>query len=228
VEAAKRELFGVVGIDLLAGPSEVVILSDETGNATFIAADMIAQAEHDPDAISILVTPVEELALEVRVEVERLARLARRKDIVLSSLEKNARLVVVPSLREALRLVNDIAPEHVELMVQDPLEIVDHIRHAGAIFLGQSTPVAVGDYIGGTNHVLPTGGSARFSSCLGVDDFMKRSSILGYGRENLGEDGEDILSLAMAEGLFAHAESVSLRLKGLYQEESVRKIEGHN
>ena len=219
VEAAKRELFGVVGIDLLAGPSEVVILSDETGNATFIAADMIAQAEHDPDAISILVTPVEELALGVRAEVERLARQAKRRDIVVSSLEKNARLVVVPSLREALKLVNDIAPEHVELMVRDPLEMVDHIRHAGAIFLGQSTPVAVGDYIGGTNHVLPTGGSARFSSCLGVDDFMKRSSILGYGPENLREEGEDILSLAMVEGLFAHAESVSLRLKELARKE---------
>ncbi|GFP29935.1 histidinol dehydrogenase [Candidatus Hakubella thermalkaliphila] len=223
VEAAKRELFGVVGIDLLAGPSEVVILSDETGNATLIAADMIAQAEHDPDAISIVVTPVEELALGVRAEVERLATLAKRRDIIVSSLEKNARLVVVPSLREALKLVNDIAPEHVELMVRDPLQMVEHICHAGAIFLGQSTPVAVGDYIGGTNHVLPTGGSARFSSCLGVDDFMKRSSILGYGPQNLEEDGEDILSLAMAEGLFAHAESVSLRLKGLARKDIPEK-----
>ena len=212
VAAAKRLVFGKVGIDMIAGPSEVLIIADHTGNPDWIAADLLAQAEHDANAQSILITDDAALADDVARAVEtQLATLPRVK-IARASWQEFGAIIVVDTLDTAVRLANSIAAEHLEIMTADPEAVSAQIRNAGAIFLGPHTPEAIGDYVGGSNHVLPTARSARFSSGLGVLDFMKRTSILKCGPDQLRALGPAAMTLGKAEGLDAHARSVGLRL----------------
>lgn len=213
VVAAKKLLFGLVGIDSIAGPSEIVIIADDTARADFVAADLLAQAEHAEDASAILVTVSEALARAVIDEVVRQSDNLPRRAIVQKSLEDYGAIFIVESMDEACELVNRLAPEHLELITNDANAVANNIRHAGAIFLGAHTPEAVGDYFAGPNHVLPTGGTARFSSALGVYDFVKRTSILEFSPDELNSSADVIATLAKAEGLQAHANSVLIRTK---------------
>jgi histidinol dehydrogenase len=212
VAAAKRLVFGKVGIDMIAGPSEVLVIADGTGNAGWIAADLLAQAEHDVNAQSILITDSAALADDVERAVEAQLATLPRGDIARASWNKFGAIILVRKLDEAIQLANAIAAEHLEIMTSDPDSVAAHIRNAGAIFLGPHTPEAIGDYVGGSNHVLPTARSARFSSGLGVLDFMKRTSILKCGPDQLRALGPAAMTLGKAEGLDAHARSVGLRL----------------
>ena len=212
VAAAKRLVFGKVGIDMIAGPSEVLVIADDTGNADWIAADLLAQAEHDDSAQSILITDSPRLADDVaRAVAAQLTVLPRRK-IAGASWDEFGAIILVKTLDEAVPLANAIAAEHLEIMTADPDAFAKQIRNAGAIFLGAHTPEAIGDYVGGSNHVLPTARSARFSSGLGVLDFMKRTSVLKCGPDQLRALGPAAMTLGKAEGLDAHARSVGLRL----------------
>ena len=215
VAAAKKLVFGVVGIDSIAGPSEVVVVADETARADFIAADMLAQAEHGEDASAVLITTDAALAFAVAEEIERQARSLTRLPLVEKSLAAFGAIIVVDNLHEACELVNELAPEHVEIMTRDAEGVAAGVRHAGAIFLGEHTPEAVGDYFAGPNHVLPTGGAARFSSALGVYDFVKRTSVLRYTSGELARTAGMIAALAHAEGLDAHARSALIRVEGV-------------
>jgi histidinol dehydrogenase len=212
VAAAKRLVFGKVGIDMIAGPSEVLIIADRTGNAGWIAADLLAQAEHDANAQSILITDDAALAEEVARAVETQLVTLPRAEIARASWQEFGAIVLVDNLDTAVTLANAIAAEHLEIMTADPESLSARIRNAGAIFLGPHTPEAIGDYVGGSNHVLPTARSARFSSGLGVLDFMKRTSILKCGPDQLRALGPAAMTLGKAEGLDAHARSVGLRL----------------
>ena len=212
VAAAKRLVFGKVGIDMIAGPSEVLVIADATGNAGWIAADLLAQAEHDVNAQSILITDSAALADEVERAVESQLATLPRADIARTSWNEFGAIILVKQLDEAIELANAIAAEHLEIMTSDPESVAAQIRNAGAIFLGPHTPEAIGDYVGGSNHVLPTARSARFSSGLGVLDFMKRTSILKCGPDQLRALGPAAITLGKAEGLDAHARSVGLRL----------------
>lgn len=212
VAAAKRIVFGKVGIDMIAGPSEVLILADHTANADWIAADLLAQAEHDANAQSILITDDAELGAEVECAVASQLATLPRADIARASWDEFGAIILVKSMEEALPLANAIAAEHLEIMTVDPERLADRVRNAGAIFVGGHTPEAIGDYVGGSNHVLPTARSARFSSGLGVLDFMKRTSILKCGPDQLRALGPAAIALGKAEGLDAHARSVALRL----------------
>jgi histidinol dehydrogenase len=212
VAAAKRLVFGKVGIDMIAGPSEVLIIADNDGNAEWIAADLLAQAEHDESAQAILLTDSEELAAAVEKAIDgQLARLPRQK-VAAASWRDFGAVILVRTLDEALPLVDAIAPEHLEIAAADAESLVRRIRKAGAIFIGAHTPEAIGDYVAGSNHVLPTARSARFSSGLGVLDFMKRTSLLKCGPEQLRALSEAAIALGTAEGLQAHARSVAIRL----------------
>ncbi len=211
VAAAKKLVFGVVGIDSIAGPTEVVVIADETARADFVAADMLAQAEHDEKASAVLITTSERLAEEVVTQLERQARDLPRRDMVEKSLAKYGAIVLVENLSEACDMVNELAPEHLEIIARDEEELAARVRHAGAIFLGAHTPEAVGDYFAGPNHVLPTGGSARFSSALGVYDFVRRTTVLRYTERELARTAHMIAALAHAEGLDAHARSALIR-----------------
>lgn len=212
VAAAKRQVFGQVGIDMIAGPSEVVIIADETANPAWIAADLLAQAEHDAAAQSVLITDDSALAEAVIAAVAgQLASLPRRA-IAEASWRDNGAIILVEDMDDAIGIANRIAAEHLEIMTRDPEAIAARIREAGAIFLGGHTPEAIGDYVGGSNHVLPTARSARFASGLGVLDFTKRSSILSCGPEQLAALGPAAIALGEAEGLDAHARSVAIRL----------------
>ena len=212
VAAAKRIVFGKVGIDMIAGPSEVLVIADKTANADWIAADLLAQAEHDVNAQSILITDDEGLANDVERAVEAQLTTLPRADIARASWNDFGAIVLVKQLDGAIALANAIAAEHVEIITVDPETISARIRNAGAIFLGGHTPEAIGDYVGGSNHVLPTARSARFSSGLGVLDFMKRTSILKCGPDQLRALGPAAMTLGKAEGLDAHARSVGMRL----------------
>ena len=212
VAAAKRQVFGKVGIDMIAGPSEVLVIADETGNAGWIAADLLAQAEHDANAQSILITDSETLAADVERAVDTQVATLPRADIARASWTDFGAVILVKSLDEAVTLADAIAAEHLEIMTSDPEALAARIRNAGAIFLGPHTPEAIGDYVGGSNHVLPTARSARFSSGLGVLDFMKRTSILKCGPNQLRALGPAAMTLGKAEGLDAHARSVGVRL----------------
>ncbi len=212
VAAAKRLVFGKVGIDMIAGPSEVLVISDQTGNAGWIAADLLAQAEHDVNAQSILITDSAALAAEVERAVQAQLATLPRAPIARASWDDFGAVILVKNLDEAADLANAIAAEHLEIMTADAEALSAKVRNAGAIFLGPHTPEAIGDYVGGSNHVLPTARSARFSSGLGVLDFMKRTSILKCGPEQLRALGPAAMTLAQAEGLEAHARSVGLRL----------------
>jgi histidinol dehydrogenase len=202
-----------VGIDSIAGPSEVVIVADDTARADYCAADLLAQAEHGEDASALLITTSETLARAVAAEVERQARGLSRVALAEKSLADFGAIFVVDDLAEACALVNELAPEHVEIMTRDAEEVAARVRHAGAIFLGEHTPEAVGDYFAGPNHVLPTGGAARFASALGVYDFVRRTSILRYSSAEMGRTAHLIAALAQAEGLDAHARSALIRLE---------------
>src|SRR3954464_11792988 len=212
VAAAKRQVFGKVGIDMIAGPSEVLIIADHTGNAGWIAADLLAQAEHDASAQSILITDSARLAVEVESAVESQLKTLPRGKIARASWQDFGAIILVDTLDEAVELANAIAAEHLEIMTADAEGLSAKVRNAGAIFLGPHTPEAIGDYVGGSNHVLPTARSARFSSGLGVLDFMKRTSILKCGPDQLRALGPAAMTLGKAEGLDAHSRSVGLRL----------------
>jgi histidinol dehydrogenase len=212
VAAAKRLVFGKVGIDMIAGPSEVLVIADRTGNAGWIAADLLAQAEHDVNAQSILITDDVVLADDVERAVEAQLATLPRAEIARASWNEFGAIILVKNLAESVALANAIAAEHLEIMTADPEALSAQIRNAGAIFLGPHTPEAIGDYVGGSNHVLPTARSARFSSGLGVLDFMKRTSILKCGPDQLRALGPAAMTLGKAEGLDAHARSVGLRL----------------
>ena len=219
VTEAKAQVSGQVRIDMIAGPSEVLIVADGSARAAHVAADMLAQAEHDPLALAMVVTTDTALAEQIPVELERqLAGLSRR-EIARKSLADRGVILVADTLSEAIDLANDIAVEHLELMISDPWAMLPRIRHAGAIFLGHHTPEAAGDYLAGPNHVLPTMGTARFSSALGVETFLKKSSIISYSEQALVEDADHIRRLATLEGLTAHAASVTERLSGKGQPE---------
>jgi len=212
VSLAKKMVAGVVGIDMVAGPSEILVIADDSAKARYIAADLLSQAEHDPLASSILITNSKKTAEDVLSAVsDQLAHLDR-KDIAEQSLRDFGAILIVPDIETAVILSNRIAPEHLELQVREPFEYLGLIRNAGAVFVGEYTPEPVGDYVAGPNHVLPTGGTARFSSALSVDVFVKQTSLLHYSRDAFHREANDIMCLANVEGLGAHAGSVSKRL----------------
>ena len=211
VAAAKKLVFGAVDIDSIAGPTEVAILADETANAAFVAADMLAQAEHAEDASAILITTSAQLAQVVADEIKQQTENQPRQQIIRESLAQFGAIIIVDTLEQGCAIVNDLAPEHLQLIVADEAAVASRIKHAGAIFFGSFTPEAVGDYWAGPNHVLPTAGAARFSSALGVYDFVKRTSTLRYSAEALRLATPKVAALADAEGLHAHADSVKIR-----------------
>lgn len=211
VALAKRCVFGQVGIDSIAGPSEILIVADNTAQAKFCAADLMGQAEHDELASGILITTDEKLAFEVQKEVEEFYKSALRKDILSHSLKQYSKIICVPTLDEAFMLVNKIAPEHLELAIDNPIASLDKVKNAGAIFLGHYTPEALGDYMAGPNHVLPTAKTARFFSPLSVDDFVKKSSILSFTKQSLNALSDDVILFALEEGLQMHAKSIEVR-----------------
>ena len=214
VVLAKRLVFGIVDIDMIAGPSEILIVADHSANPAYVAADLLSQAEHDEEALPILVTPEERLAREVMNELERQKNTLSRQSIMEASLNSQCRLLVTESLEAAVDLANRLAPEHLELALEDPDHWAEKIQNAGAVFLGHFTPEAVGDYLAGPNHVLPTSGTARFSSPLGVYDFIKRTSLISYTRLALEKCGETVTLLAEMEDLGANANAVKLRTGG--------------
>ncbi|MGE4578352.1 MAG: histidinol dehydrogenase [Desulfuromonadales bacterium] len=213
VATAKRQVFGRVDIDMIAGPSEILVINDGSGDPAHIAADLLSQAEHDELASSILITTDDAFAGRVRDEVEAQLRQLSRESIARRSIDDFGAIILAETVQEAIDFSNRIAPEHLELAVDNPFEILPRIRHAGAIFLGHHTPEAAGDYLAGPNHTLPTGGTARFFSPLGVDDFVKKSSLVAFSRQGLQRLGQEIVHIAELEGLQAHARSVSIRLK---------------
>ncbi|MDQ0857314.1 histidinol dehydrogenase [Bacillus sp. V2I10] len=213
VALAKREVFGDVDIDMIAGPSEIVVLADETAKANEVAADLLSQAEHDVLASSVLVTDSMDLAEAVSTEVTRQLETLPRKEIAGPSIEQFGFIYVAESLNEAINAVNELAPEHLEVLTENPMELLNSIRHAGAIFLGRYSSEPVGDYFAGPNHVLPTNGTARFSSPLNVDDFVKKSSIISYSKQAFQHSAHKIAAFARLEGLEAHARAVEERLK---------------
>mgnify|MGYP002510275350 CR=1 FL=1 len=215
VAAAKKLVSGDVGIDMIAGPSEVCVVADETADPELVAIDLMAQAEHDPLATCYLVTFSEEYSEKVRSAIYELTKRSTRKEITTSSLVDQGLIVICNDLPQALEAVNVIAPEHLELHIANPMESLGAIRHAGAIFMGEWTPEAVGDYVAGPNHTLPTGGTARFSSPLAVEQFIKKSSVIQYSPQALAADAPAIIAIADHEGLWAHARSVEMRARQL-------------
>lgn len=213
VATAKRMVYGTVGIDSFAGPSEVVILADNSADATFVASDLLAQAEHDEQAVPILVTPSRSLAEKVNIEVKRLLAELPRKHILEASLRNQGKIYLVASLHQGITVTNELAPEHLEIITTKDEEVLKQIDHAGSIFLGNYSPVAIGDYFAGPNHVLPTERTARFSSPLSVDDFMKKSSVVRYSQQRIESVADDVAFFAEREGLTAHALSLKLRKK---------------
>ena len=211
VALAKRQVFGNVSIDSIAGPSEIMVLADETANAKYVAADLLSQAEHDEMASAILVTTSEALAKDVSNEIDLFLEKLSRRAIIEKSLEQFGWLLVADNLEEAVDMVNTVASEHLEIVTKDPFDVMTRVRNAGAIFLGSYSSEPLGDYLAGPNHVLPTGGSARFFSPLGVDDFVKRSSIIYYSKQALEGVKDDIIAFAKSEGLTAHANSIEVR-----------------
>ena len=211
VTMAKKLVYGHVDIDSLAGPSELVVLADGVSNPVWIAHDLIAQAEHDSLASAILVTHDNALAQAVCKALEELVPQIERKEIAAQALSNQGVAIITSSLKDAVEMVNTIAPEHLELLVQDPWEVLEEIRHAGAVFIGPWSPETVGDYYAGPNHVLPTGGAARFSSALGVEDFQRSQSVIGYSERRLSLVGDEIALMARSEGLDGHARSVQIR-----------------
>ena len=213
VALAKKAVFGYVSIDSIAGPSEILVLADETANPHFVAADLLSQAEHDPLASAILVTTSKELAQEVEKEIDKFLETLSRREILEQSLSNYGYILLGDTLEDCIDTVNEIASEHLEIMTKDPYETMTKVRNAGAIFLGEYSSEPLGDYFAGPNHVLPTNGTAKFFSPLGVDDFIKKSSIISYSREALEPIHEDIIKFANAERLTAHANSIKVRFE---------------
>lgn len=213
VALAKKSVYGHVSIDSIAGPSEILVLADETANPRYVAADLLSQAEHDELASAILVTTSEELADRVEEEIEGFLGQLSRADIIRKSLDQYGYLLVAPDMEHAVRAVNEIASEHLEILTKNPYDTMTRVKNAGAIFLGEYSSEPLGDYFAGPNHVLPTNGTAKFFSPLGVDDFIKKSSLISYSREALEEIHEDIIRFAKAEGLTAHANSIAVRFE---------------
>ena len=213
VATAKKLVFGEVNIDMIAGPSEIGVLADETAKPKYLAIDLLSQAEHDEMASSIMITTCENIANETSIEVENYLKTLSREKIARKSIEERGAIIVASSMEEALELMNEIAPEHLEVMTKNPFELLPFIKHAGAIFLGENTPEPIGDYIAGPNHTLPTGSTAKFYSPLNVENFMKKSSIINFSKNAINELGEACALLADTEGLTAHAKSVRVRLE---------------
>lgn len=213
VAEAKRQVFGTVGIDMIAGPSEVLVISDGASDPAVLAVDLLSQAEHDKRATAVLITVSRELALQVAEEIEAQLQRLPREEIARASIENNGKIIIARNIDEAINISNQIAPEHLELCVDEPLKYLYKITNAGSIFLGRNCPEPLGDYFAGTNHTLPTGGTARFSSPLSVDDFVKKSSYIYYTKQALDAVGEKIAYFADKEGLHAHALSATIRSK---------------
>ena len=211
VAEAKRQVYGTVSIDMIAGPSEILIVADSGSNPRHLAADMLSQAEHDRMASAVLVTDSAALAAQVADEIERQIPLLERADIARASIDANGKIIVADSIRDAIDISNEIAPEHLELCVDSPFDYLDLVRHAGSVFLGRNCPEALGDYFAGPNHTLPTGGTARFSSPLSVDDFVKKMQYTYYSRDALEDVASDVALFARKEGLTAHARSALVR-----------------
>ena len=211
VAEAKKQVFGVVSIDMIAGPSEILVVADKTCNPVFVAADLLSQAEHDKNASAVLVTDSDALASAVRDELERQIPLLPREEIARTSIDKNGKIIVAKDLRQAIEVSNEIAPEHLELSVENPFDYLDAVKNAGSVFLGKYCPEALGDYFAGPNHTLPTGGTARFSSPLSVDDFVKKTQYVYYTEDALASVSDKIALFAGKEGLDAHARSVTVR-----------------
>ncbi len=213
VAAAKKAVSGFVGIDMFAGPSEILIIADDSANPEYLAADLLSQAEHDKLASAVLVTTSEEVAEKTAAEVERQLALLPRVEIARTSVENNGKIIIVKDLKQAAEISDALAPEHLEIMTANPKEVLKDIRNAGSVFLGRFSPEPIGDYFAGANHTLPTSGTARFSSPLGVDDFTKRSSYIEYSEAALKANGERVADFAEREGLSAHARSITVRLR---------------
>lgn len=213
VALAKKAVFGHVSIDSIAGPSEILVLADETANPRFVAADLLSQAEHDELASAILITTSEKLAEEVSKEVDGFCEVLSRKAIIEKSLENYGYILIAPDLDTAIETANEIASEHMEIVTANPFEVMTKIKNAGAIFLGEYSSEPLGDYFAGPNHVLPTNGTAKFFSPLNVDDFVKKSSIIYYSKDALKAIHNDIETFAKAEGLTAHANSIAVRFE---------------
>ncbi len=213
VALAKRAVYGSVSIDSVAGPSEILVLADKTANARYVAADLLSQAEHDEMASSILVTTSDGLAEKVEKEINAFIKELPRKDIITASTDNYGYIVIAENMDDAVSFVNDIASEHLEIVTKDPFDTMTKVRNAGAIFLGEYSSEPLGDYFAGPNHVLPTNGTARFFSPLGIDDFIKKSSVISYSKEALEKVHEEIIDFAKAEGLTAHANSIAVRFE---------------
>ena len=213
VATAKRKLYGLVDIDMIAGPSEILVLADKTCNPTYVAADLLSQAEHDKLATAVLITDSEELAKAVSKELEKQIPELPRAEIARTSIDDNGKIIIVKDMKQAVEISNIIAPEHLEVCVDDPFELLNLIKNAGSIFLGKNVPESLGDYLAGPNHTLPTSGTARFSSPLSVDDFIKKSSFIYYTNDALANVKDDVVRFAEREGLSAHARAVSKRFE---------------
>ncbi|MDY0051512.1 MAG: histidinol dehydrogenase [Aliarcobacter sp.] len=217
VATAKKLVFGEVNIDMIAGPSEIGILADETAKPHYLAIDLLSQAEHDEMASSIMITTCEDIAKKTSDEVEKYLKTLSRETIARKSIEDRGAIIVASDMTEALKLMNEIAPEHLEVMTKNAFELLPYIKHAGAIFLGENTPEPIGDYLAGPNHTLPTGSTAKFYSPLNVENFMKKSSIINFSKNAIDELGEACALLADTEGLTAHAKAVRVRLENKYE-----------
>jgi histidinol dehydrogenase len=211
VAEAKRQVYGQVAIDMIAGPSEILVIADKNSNPSFVAADMLSQAEHDKNSTAVLITDSIDLANKVSDELERMIPLLPRAEIARASVDNNGKIIVTDDLLEAIELSNDIAPEHLELRLDNPFDVLDRVKNAGSVFMGRYCPEALGDYFAGPNHTLPTSGTARFSSPLSVDDFVKKMQYTYFTKEALGEVADDVMTFAEKEGLSAHARSVGVR-----------------
>jgi len=211
VAEAKKQVYGVVSIDMIAGPSEILVVADGTANPAHVAADLLSQAEHDKMASAVLVTDSLKLAQSVQAELEKQIPLLERAEIARASIDNNGKIIVADTLLAAIEIANEIAPEHLELCVDNPFDYLDSIRHAGSVFMGKNCPEALGDYFAGPNHTLPTSGTAKFSSPLSVDDFVKKTQFIYYSREALDNVAEDVGYFARQEGLTAHAKSAEIR-----------------
>ncbi len=213
VAEAKKQVFGTVSIDMIAGPSEILILADGKSNPKYVAADLLSQAEHDKLASAVLVTDSEELAAAVAAEIEVQIPALERAEIARASIDNNGKIIVAPDFEKGIEITNELAPEHLELCVDNPFDYLDKIRHAGSIFMGRNCPEALGDYMAGPNHTLPTGGTAKFSSPLSVDDFVKKTQYTYFTRDALAKIGRKVAYFAEKEGLTAHARSAVVRLE---------------
>ena len=211
VAEAKKQVFGKVSIDMIAGPSEILVVADGASDPSHIAADLLSQAEHDKMASAVLVTDSDILAMAVQAELEKQIPMLERAEIARASIDNNGKIIVAEDLKQAIEIANEIAPEHLELCVENPFDYLDSIRHAGSVFMGRNCPEALGDYFAGPNHTLPTSGTARFSSPLSVDDFIKKTQFTYYTRDALKQVAEDVAYFAKAEGLTAHAKSALIR-----------------